>query len=147
MKSLHRAIGASSTLPTKIHPLTSDIRTDTAWAPYLSDGDEDRIQAVVNSGRTNLDEDGQEQLHRSNLMIPTIRCLGNFVTGNDTQTDAVLRSGFQSTRWIFSITNRKPSRRYPCGSFNIAAGTKAQITALFHNFESDFLVAKLVKCA
>jgi hypothetical protein len=74
----------------------SDIRTDTAWAlSYLSDGDADRIQAVETSGAlATLMTMVRENPTNRTFMIPTIRCLGNFVTGNDTQTDAVLRAGF-----------------------------------------------------
>jgi hypothetical protein len=74
----------------------SDIRTDTAWAlSYLSDGEADRIQAVVTSGALpTLMKMVKDFPTNRTFMIPTIRCLGNFVTGNDTQTDAVLRAGF-----------------------------------------------------
>jgi importin subunit alpha-1 len=74
----------------------NDIRTDTTWAlSYLCDGDENRIQAVETSGALpTLMKMVKENPTNRTFMIPTVRCLGNFVTGTDTQTDAVLRAGF-----------------------------------------------------
>jgi importin subunit alpha-1 len=129
---------------------TSDIRTDTVWAlSYLSDGDEDRIQAVVNSGAVpTLIKMVKNNSTDRTFMIPTIRCLGNFVTGTDTQTDAVLRAGFLDYAMDLLDHQSKAIKKDTCWILsNIAAGTKDQINALFQNFESNALVAKLVKCA
>jgi hypothetical protein len=85
-----------------------------------------------------------EQLHRSSYDPNYSR--GNFVTGNDTQTDAVLRSGFLEYAMDLLDHQSKAIKEYLLGPFNIAtAKYQAQITALFHNFESDALFAKLVK--
>jgi hypothetical protein len=75
---------------------TSDFRIDAVWAlSYLSDGDEDRVQAVVSSGAVpTLMKMVRNNPTDRTFMIPTIRCLGNVVNGNDMQTDAVLRAGF-----------------------------------------------------
>jgi hypothetical protein len=69
-------------------------------------------------------------------MIPTIRCLA-------TLSLETIRKPMPSFGLVFRV--RDGSSRSPIEShqedthvdpFNIAAGTKAQITALFHNFES-----------
>jgi hypothetical protein len=75
---------------------TSEIRADAVWAlSYLSDGDVDRIQAVVSSGAVpTLMQMVKDFTDNRTFMVPTVRCLGNFVTGNDSQTDAVIQAGF-----------------------------------------------------
>jgi hypothetical protein len=132
---------------------TSDFRTDAAYAlSYLSNGDngdKDRAQAVVNSGAVpTLMRMVKNNSTDRTFMIPTIRCLGSFVTGDDTQTDAVLRSRFLEYAMDLLDHQSKAIKKDTCWILsNIAAGTEAQITALFRNFESNALVAKLVKCA
>lgn len=64
--------------------------TDALWAlTYLSDGDEARIDLIIN---TQIIPSLVNLLNHPFLpiVIPCLRTLGNIVTGNDTQTDAVL---------------------------------------------------------
>lgn len=70
-----------------------DVVVDALWAlSYLADGNNDRIEMVMNSGIT------QELVHRlgndnTALLTPLVRTLGNFVTGTDEQTQAVVDAG------------------------------------------------------
>lgn len=73
--------------------VTEDVKVDAVWAlAYLSDGCNDRIQKVMESNVTpKLVEFLQNQ--SSQLLTPTVRCLGNFISGNNEQTQAVLDAG------------------------------------------------------
>jgi hypothetical protein len=106
---------------------TSDIRTDTAWAlSYVSDGDVDRIEAVVSSGAVvPLMQMVKDFPTNRTFMIPTIRCLGNFVTGNDSQTDAVLQAGF--LHYAMDLLDHQSVRVDIC-----CATTECDITKLNH---------------
>ena len=67
-----------------------DILIDVCWAmSYLSDGGEDRIPTILQSGvLTRL----VSLLYHPNIAIsvPCLRSIGNIVTGNDQQTEIVI---------------------------------------------------------
>jgi hypothetical protein len=73
--------------------VSTDILVDAVWAlSYLSDGANERIERVMRSGVTTRLVEFLEN-KSSALLTPTIRCLGNFATGSDIQTDIVLEAG------------------------------------------------------
>lgn len=109
-----------------------EILTDAAWAmSYLSDGDEDVVQLVVNTGVV----PSLIALLRHNflsILIPCLRTIGNIVTGNVTQTDLVMSiEGIAVLFLELLCHDKKPVRRETCWVLsNITAGTSQQIGVL-----------------
>mmetsp|Transcript_2570 Transcript_2570/g.3748 ORF Transcript_2570/g.3748 Transcript_2570/m.3748 type:complete len:565 (-) Transcript_2570:210-1904(-) len=125
--------------------ITEDMQVDACWAmSYICDGDSDRIQAVLDS---NVLPRLMELVTQGKtcLITPIVRIFGNFVSGNELQTQAVIDAG------IFSVANdllhhgRRKIRKETCWLLsNIAAGSHEQIASLLN--ESS-IVKKVVDMA
>ncbi|RRT61752.1 hypothetical protein B296_00030203 [Ensete ventricosum] len=76
-----------------IHLNDEEVLTDACWAlSYLSDGTNDKIQAVLEAGV--CPRLVELLLHPSpSVLIPALRTVGNIVTGDDVQTQAVITAG------------------------------------------------------
>ncbi|KAH9755596.1 Importin subunit alpha-4 [Citrus sinensis] len=75
-----------------IHLNDEEVLTDACWAlSYLSDGPNDKIQAVIEAGV--CPRLVELLMHPSaTVLIPALRTVGNIVTGDDAQTQAVIEA-------------------------------------------------------
>jgi len=113
-----------------------DVLIDVCWAlSYLSDGDENRIQAVIDAGVTVplinfLSGDDIRKI------TPALRTLGNFVSGSDVQTQSVVDGGALKSLVTTLDSSKKNIRKESCWLLsNIAAGNHNQINTLVSNHE------------
>ena len=119
----------------------SEVVVDALWAlSYISDGSNDRIQAVIESGACKKLVD---LLNSSSptIQTPALRTVGNLVTGDDRQTQVMLNQGVIPALKALMSHSKKNIRKEACWAIsNITAGTKEQI----HEVLSGGCVPKLV---
>lgn len=115
-----------------IHLNDEEVLTDACWAlSYLSDGPNDKIQAVIESGV--CPRLMQLLLHPSpTVLIPALRTVGNIVTGDDSQTQYVLDNNvLPCLHQLLTQNHKKSIKKEACWTIsNITAGNKAQIQAV-----------------
>ncbi|KIY50565.1 ARM repeat-containing protein [Fistulina hepatica ATCC 64428] len=125
-------ISPALTVLTKlIYSLDDEILIDACWAiSYLSDGSNDKIQAVIESGvcRRLVDL----LLHPStSVQTPALRSVGNIVTGDDLQTQVVIASGALPALLSLLSSPKEGIRKEACWTIsNITAGSPPQIQAV-----------------
>lgn len=115
-----------------IHLNDEEVLTDACWAlSYLSDGPNDKIQAVIEAGV--CPRLMQLLLHPSpTVLIPALRTVGNIVTGDDNQTQYVLDNNvLPCLHQLLTQNHKKSIKKEACWTIsNITAGNKAQIQAV-----------------
>lgn len=115
-----------------IHLNDEEVLTDACWAlSYLSDGPNDKIQAVIEAGV--CPRLVELLMHPSaTVLIPALRTVGNIVTGDDAQTQFVIDNGVLPCLYQLLTQNHKKSiKKEACWTIsNITAGNRAQIQAV-----------------
>ncbi|KAF8230639.1 importin alpha protein [Tricholoma matsutake] len=125
-------ISPALTVLTKlIYSMDDEILIDACWAiSYLSDGSNDKIQAVIESGvcRRLVDL----LMHNStSVQTPALRSVGNIVTGDDLQTQVVIASGALPALLSLLSSPKDGIRKEACWTIsNITAGSPPQIQAV-----------------
>ncbi|KAJ4719368.1 Importin subunit alpha [Melia azedarach] len=115
-----------------IHSNDDEVLTDACWAlSYLSDGTNDKIQAVIEVG---VCPRLVEFLgHPSpSVLVPALRTVGNIVTGDDMQTQCVIScQALPSLQNLLTGNYKKSIKKEACWTIsNITAGNKEQIQAV-----------------
>lgn len=119
---------ALPTLAKLIYSYDEEVLIDACWAiSYLSDGSNDKIQAVIESGiprrLVDLLSNGSPA-----VQTPALRSVGNIVTGDDIQTQIIINNGALPALLGLLSTNKDSIRKEACWTIsNITAGNSQQI--------------------
>ncbi|XP_047980275.1 importin subunit alpha-4-like [Salvia hispanica] len=115
-----------------IHLNDEEVLTDACWAlSYLSDGTNDKIQAVIEAGV--CQRLVELLLHPSpTVLVPALRTVGNIVTGDDAQTQFVIDNQvLPCLQQLLTQNHKKSIKKEACWTIsNITAGNRAQIQAV-----------------
>jgi len=129
-----------------IHHIDTNILVDTVWAlSYLTDGGNDQIQMVIESGvvptLVSLLSSPEAKVQTAAL-----RALGNIVTGTDDQTQAVLNCNvLQYFPALLSHHKAKINKEAVWFLSNITAGNQTQVQAVIDSALVPLIIHHLDK--
>ena len=118
-----------------MHSNDEEVLTDACWAlSYLSDGTNDKIQAVIEAGVCRRLVELLGSRHPS-VLIPALRTVGNIVTGDDYQTQIIINCrALPSLLALLTADHKKSIKKEACWTIsNITAGNKDQIQAIIES--------------
>jgi len=122
---------ALPTLSQLIYSTDDDVLTDACWAlSYLSDGPNEKIQAVIEAGICRRLV--ELLMHTSaSVQTPALRTVGNIVTGDDLQTQIIINFSALPALLALLGSPKKGIRKEACWTIsNITAGNRGQIQSV-----------------
>ncbi|XP_076802916.1 importin subunit alpha-1-like [Clavelina lepadiformis] len=122
-------------LPTIVKLVNVDdtqVKTDVCWAlSYITDGPNDRIELVLNTGVLETLVRLLSTESEGMLLTPVLRVIGNVVTGTDLQTQRVIDLGALVAFKKLLINDKATIQKEAAWTIsNITAGTQSQIQAV-----------------
>ena len=128
---IQQILPALPVLAKLVYSLDDEVLIDACWAiSYLSDGANDKIQAVIEAG---IPRRLVELLMHASTSVqtPALRSVGNIVTGDDVQTQVIINCGALPALLSLLSSGKDGIRKEACWTIsNVTAGNSTQIAAV-----------------